>query len=75
MLTDTYLQIQQLLPCFTNEERERLVEEIRRMIENEDAKPLHDIMEFEGFAEELWKGVDVETYLREIWSSQGDKVR
>lgn len=45
------------------------------MIENEEAEPLHNIMEFEGFAEELWKDVDVEAYLREIWSSRGDKVK
>jgi hypothetical protein len=32
-----------------------------------DAKEetLHDIMEYAGFAKELWKGVDVEAYLNE----------
>ena len=27
------------------------------------AKPLHDIMEFQGIAKDLWKDVNVEEYL------------
>ena len=72
MLTNTYLQIQQLLPYLTYEERERLVAEIRRMIENADAEPLHDIMEFEGVAKDFWKGIDVQEYLdreRDSWDN------
>ncbi|GAC1354628.1 MAG: hypothetical protein NVSMB38_33510 [Ktedonobacteraceae bacterium] len=68
MLANTYLQIQQLLPYLTCEERRHLIEELKIMVENE-AEPLHDIMEFEGFAEELWKDVDVEAYLKELRGS------
>ncbi|MFL5628483.1 MAG: hypothetical protein ACJ788_23120 [Ktedonobacteraceae bacterium] len=28
-------------------------------------QPLHNIMEFKGFAKEIWKGVDVEKYIDE----------
>ena len=70
MLTSTYLQIRQLLPHITQEERKQLVEELKSMIEDEEAEPPHSIMEFMGIGEELWKGVDVEAYLKEIRSSQ-----
>ena len=70
MLTNTYIQIRQLLPYLTNEERKQLAEELKGMIEDEKTESLHSIMEFMGIGEELWKGVDVEAYLKEIRSSQ-----
>ena len=70
MLTNTYIQIRQLLPYLTNEEREQLVEELKSMIEDEKTEPPHSIMEFMGIGEELWKGIDVETYLKDLRSSQ-----
>ena len=69
MKTNTYSQIQQLLPYLTYEERKQLVEELKGMIENEDAEP-HSILELEGLGADLWAGVDVERYIdkeRESW--------
>ncbi len=70
MLTNTYLQTRQLLPYLTNEERKQLAEELKGMIEDEGTEPLHSIMEFMGIGEELWKGVDVEAYLKDLRGSQ-----
>ncbi len=70
MLTNTYVQIRQLLPYLTNEEREQLVEELKSMVEDEQTEPPHSIMKFMGIGEELWKGIDVETYLKDLRSSQ-----
>jgi len=60
------------------EEQIRLLDDVKASIQyREQEEPLHDIMEFMGFAEDLWKDVDVEKYLAEERHSWGriDEVR
>lgn len=70
MLTNTYLQIRQLLPYLTHEERKQLVEELKSMIEDDEKKMLHSVTEFRGVAKDFWKDIDVEEYInreRDSW--------
>ena len=72
MLTNTYLQIRQLLPYLTNEECKQLVEELKGMIEDDEKKELHDVTEFRGVAKDFWKDIDVEEYInreRDSWDN------
>jgi len=72
MLTNTYIQIRQLLPYLTNEEREQLVEELKGMIEDNEKKMPHSITEFRGVAKDFWKDIDVEKYInseRDSWDA------
>ena len=66
--------IQHLSP----EEQIRLLDDVRAAIQSSvQEEPQHDIMEFMGFAEDVWKGVDVEKYLEEerrAWGKR-DEVR
>ncbi len=66
--------IQHLSP----EEQIRLLDEVKSSIQsNEQEEPQHDIMEFMGISEDLWKDVDVSKYLSEERSAWGrsDRVR
>ena len=59
---DVLSRIQLLAPV----DQLRLLEDLAAMIRQElTTQPKHSIMEFEGVAEELWKGVDVEKYIDE----------
>ena len=72
MLTNTYIQIRQLLPYLTPEERERLAEELKSMIENEEKRPRHQITELEGLGKEIWEGTDAQEYVdreRDSWDN------
>ena len=67
MLTNTYIQIRQLLPYLSYEEREQLIEEINEMNKEEKS---HSILELEGLGADIWAGVDVQRYIdkeRESW--------
>ncbi len=55
-------QIESLAP----EEQLQLLEDLAAIIRRRvTQRPKHNIMEFQGFAKELWKGVDVEKYINE----------
>ena len=72
MLTNTYLQIRQLLPYLTDEERKQLAEELRNMIENDEKRPRHQITELEGLGKEIWEGIDAQEYVdreRSSWDN------
>ena len=67
MLTNTYIQIRQLLPYLSQEEREQLIEEVNEMNKEEKS---HSILELEGLGADIWAGVDVQRYIdkeRESW--------
>ena len=69
MLTNTYVQIRQLLPYLTNEERKQLAEELKGMIEGEEEKS-HSILELEGLGADIWAAIDIDRYIdkeRESW--------
>jgi len=73
MPANTYLQVQKLLPDLTREERKQLLEELKRMVDNDQKSPLHDVIEFRGAAKDFWKDVDVEKYIRQernSWDSE-----
>ena len=66
--------IQHLSP----EEQIIMLDDVKSSIQkNKQEEPQHDIMEFMGFAEDLWKDVDVSKYLSEERSAWGrsDEVR
>ena len=57
----TVLQMARELPV---EEQLQLIEDVISGIHHGvQAAPLHDIMEFQGFAKDTWKDVDVEKYI------------
>ena len=50
----------------TPEEQLELVEHVISIVRHRvTAWPKHSIMELEGFAKEIWEGVDVEKYIEE----------
>ncbi len=64
MSVDTYQQIIHLTKQLTLDEQFKLVQELLEM-QRRRIVPQHDIMEFRGIAEDLWKDVDVEKYIQE----------
>ncbi len=60
---DVLNRIEQLTPDEQFQLLEDLVALVRRY--QAKAKPKHNVMEFSGFAKELWKDVDVEKYIDE----------
>jgi len=60
---DVLNRIEQLTPDEQFQLLEDLVALVRRY--QVKAKPKHNVMEFSGFAKELWKDVDVEKYIDE----------
>ncbi len=62
VLDEVLNQVQRL----TLDEQLQLLSDIAAMLRSQvKSRPKHNIMEFEGMAEELWKGVDVEKYIDE----------
>jgi hypothetical protein len=62
VLDEVLNQVQRL----TLDEQLQLLSDIAAMLRRQvESRPKHNIMEFEGIAEELWKGVDVEKYIDE----------
>ncbi len=62
VLDEVLNQVQRL----TLDEQLQLLSDIAAMLRRQvESRPKHNIMEFEGMAEELWKGVDVEKYIDE----------
>ncbi len=65
MPANIYEQIQQLLTDLTREERKQLLEELTSMVDNDQKRPLHDVIEFRGVAKDFWRDTDVEEYIRQ----------
>ncbi len=64
----------QIIKVLTPEEQIRLLDEVKANIQNSvEDEPLHDVMEFRGFAKDLWENVDVEEYIRQERASWGDE--
>lgn len=75
---DIFDTVTNSIQALSHEEQIKLLDDVKASIQNkEQEEPLHDIMEFMGFAEDLWKDVDVEKYLEEERRSWGriDEVR
>ena len=66
MKTITYqevlFQAQQLTP---DEQLQLLVDLATFIRQRTILEPLHNVLEFEGVGEEVWKGIDVEKYIEE----------
>jgi hypothetical protein len=63
----------QIINTLTPEEQIRLLDDLKVMIHNNKKdEPLHGVMEFDGFAKDLWKDVDVEEYIRQERASWGN---
>ncbi len=72
MSTQLYRQIRDQLDQLTPDEQIQLMEDLLALYRRQiTAKPLHDIMEFQGIAKDLWKDVDVQKYLDEERNSWG----
>jgi uncharacterized protein (UPF0305 family) len=72
MSTQLYRQIRDQLDQLTPDEQIQLMEDLLALYRRQvRAKPLHDIMEFQGIAKDLWKDVDVQKYLDEERDSWG----
>lgn len=66
MIASTYDQILKQVRGLSRDEQFRLLTDIATFLREQDKKePKHNIMEFRGFAKELWQGVDVKKYLEE----------
>jgi hypothetical protein len=62
VLNEVLNQVQHLTP----DDQVRLLKDLEALVPRQSTEqPLHNIMEFKGFAKEIWKGVDVEKYLDE----------
>ena len=62
ILDEVLNQVQHLTP----DDQRLLLKDLEALVRRQDSEqPLHNIMEFKGFAKELWKGVDVEKYIDE----------
>ena len=78
MSTDNYQRtfdaVIQIIKDLTPEEQIKLIDEVKSNIQSDIGdEPLHDIMEFKGFAKDLWKDVDVEEYIRQERAFWGDE--
>ena len=72
MSTYTYREVLNQVQQLTDDEKLQLLEDViasmrlrRATEEPQKEQHLHNVMEFRGFAKELWKGVDVEKYIDE----------
>jgi hypothetical protein len=62
VLDEVLNQVQHLTP----DDQRRLLKDLEALVRPQDTEqPLYNIMEFKGFAKELWKGVDVKKYINE----------
>ncbi|HEY4386074.1 MAG TPA: hypothetical protein VGN34_16580 [Ktedonobacteraceae bacterium] len=72
MSSDAYREVLEKLQQLTRKEKLKLIEEIVTGLRQEiEEPPLHDIMEYEGFAKAVWEGIDVAKYLNEERDSWG----
>lgn len=75
---DTFDNVTNSIQHLSPEEQIRLLDDVKATIQSSvQEEPQHDIMEFMGFAEDVWKGVDVQKYLEEerrAWGKR-DEVR
>ncbi len=66
MSTDAYHEALSQVLALTPEEQLELVEHMLSIVRHlVKARSKHNIMEFDGFAKEIWEGVDVEKYINE----------
>jgi hypothetical protein len=66
MSTHAYREALSRVLLLTPDEQLQLLAEVATTLrDNVTARPKHNIMEFRGFAKELWQGVDVEKYIDE----------
>ena len=66
MSTYTYHEILNQVQRLPPADQLRLLEDLAAIIRQQvTTEPLHSVLEFEGFAKELWKGVDVKKYINE----------
>ena len=66
MSTDAYREALSRVLLLTPDEQLQLLAEVATTLRDfVTTRPEHNIMEFSGFAKELWKDVDVEKYIDE----------
>ncbi len=62
-----------IVPHLTPDERIRLLEDLEKLIRlQEKPTPRHKMTEFEGIAEDFWKGIDAQEYVdreRDSWDN------
>ena len=73
MQTMTYQEVlSQAQQQLTPHEQLQLLSDLAAIIRQQTIlEPLHDVLEFEGVGEEVWKGIDVQKYIdeeRDSWS-------
>ena len=62
----SYEEIRIQLHHLTLDEQLQLLEDLAKLIRSQiTSHDRHSIMEFKGFAKEIWNGVDVEKYIDE----------
>ncbi len=72
MSTYTYHEVLNQVQRLTDDEKLQLLADVATMLRHQvKARPKHNIMEFEGFAKEIWEGIDVEKYINEERNSWG----
>ncbi len=66
MSTHAYREVLNQVERLTDDEKLQLLEDLAAMLRhNVTTRPGHNVMEFSGFAKELWQGIDVEKYIDE----------
>jgi len=66
MQTITYQEVLALAQQLTPDEQLQLLADLAAFIRQRTIlEPLHDVLEFEGVGEEVWKRIDVEKYIEE----------
>ncbi len=66
MSSYTYQKVLNQVQHLTRDEQFQLLAEVATTLRhNVTTRPKHNVMEFSGFAKELWKGIDVEKYIDE----------
>ena len=62
ILNDVVSRVQNLPP----EEQEQLLDDLAKLLrQRATQRPRHNIMELEGMAKKLWRGIDVEKFIDE----------
>ncbi|MBP7963883.1 MAG: hypothetical protein KBG20_00895 [Caldilineaceae bacterium] len=70
--TATYRRVVKQIQTLTADEQLRLLQDLTKMVQNSvvgTSKP--NLMDLQGLDKELWRGVDVDTYIneeRESWN-------
>lgn len=66
MKTTTYQEVLFKAQQLTPDEQLQLLADLAAIIRQQTIlEPLHDVLEFEGVGEEVWKGIDVGKYIEE----------